>query len=183
MFLTYLLYGLGVLAAVVLLLVIVIALRPAGFRISRSVRIAAPASAVFRHVNDFHLWRAWSPWEEMDPELKRAYSGESSGAGAAYAWVGNPQVGEGGMTITQSRPHEEIDIRLEFVRPFKATNEVFFKFKPEGENTVVTWDMTGRYNFMSKAMGLFMNFDKMVGGQFDQGLAKLKTVVEAERRT
>jgi polyketide cyclase/dehydrase/lipid transport protein len=165
-------------AAVVLVLVAVVALRPADFRIERSATLDAPASAVFAQVNDFHNWRAWSPWEKLDPALKRTHEGPSAGTGAIYAWVGNKNVGEGRMTITESRPAELVRIRLEFVKPFAATNTAEFRFRPQGNGTAVTWSMTGSNNFMVKAMGLFMNMDKMVGRQFEQGLAQMKSVVE-----
>jgi hypothetical protein len=135
---------------------------------------------VFEHVNDFHKWRAWSPWEERDPDMERTYDGPAAGEGAKYAWAGNGDVGEGKMTITESRPGELIRIKLEFLKPMSATNTTEFTFKAEGDGTVVTWDMTGRNNFMAKAFCLFMNMDKMVGGDFEKGLANLKSIAEKE---
>jgi hypothetical protein len=167
-------------AAVIALLAVVIALQPSTFRISRSVRIAAPTLAVFGQVNDFRNWPAWSPWERLDPLMKRSYEGPASGTGAVYSWVGNKQVGEGRCTITESRPHELIRQKLEFFKPFKGTNDVEFTFKPDGAGCNATWMMTGDKNFMFKAMGLVMSMDKMCGDQFDKGLANLKSVVESE---
>ena len=165
---------LGILAV----LAAVIALRPADFRYTRSAIIAAPPSAIFPHVNDLHQWEAWSPWAKLDPAMKMTYDGPPSGVGASYAWSGNNEVGEGRSTITESRANEMLRLKLEFVRPFAGVNDVEFSFKPEGAQTVVTWSMWGKNNFMSKAVGLVMDCEKMCGGMFEQGLASLKAVVE-----
>lgn len=167
------------LAAIVLAFVVVAALQPSDFRVVRSATISAPASAVFAQVNDFHNSEAWSPWEKLDPAMKQTYDGSPAGTGAIYTWAGNNQVGEGRMTLTESRPTELIRIKLEFLKPFKATNTAKFTFKPVGDQTVVTWTMTGENNFIAKAVSLIMNMEKMVGGQFEKGLASMKTVVEA----
>ncbi len=164
----------------ILLLVVLIATRPAEFRISRSAEIAAPPRAVFEHVNDFHAWEAWSPWAKLDPACKLRYEGPPSGVGAVYGWSGNSKVGQGQMTITDSKPGELVLIRLEFLRPFKCTNTAEFRFAPGGGRTKVTWSMLGRKNFLTKAFGLFCNMDKMVGGDFEKGLAQMKAI--AERR-
>ena len=166
------------LAVIVLVLVAVIALRPADFRYTRSATIAAPAAAVFANVNDLHQWEAWSPWAKIDPAMKMTYDGPASGVGASYAWSGNNEVGEGRSTIMESRANELIRLKLEFKRPFAATNDVEFTFKPEGAQTVVTWAMWGKNSFMGKAVGLVIDCEKMVGGQFEQGLGTLKSVVE-----
>lgn len=165
-------------AVIIVVFLIIVATRPADFRITRSATIGAPPPVVFAQVNDLHKWEAWSPWEKIDPALKRTFEGPSAGTGAIYRWVGNNKVGEGSMTITESRPSDLIRFRLEFLKPFKATNTAEFTFKPESNRTVVTWSMAGKNNFMFKAVGLFMNCDKMVGGQFEQGLAQLKSIVE-----
>ena len=161
---------------------VIVAMQPADFRIERSATMRAPAQAPYAQVNDFHHWGAWSPWEKIDPALKRQYEGPRAGTGAVYAWQGNKDVGEGRMTITESKPGELVRIRLEFFKPFAATNTAEFSFKPsaEGANeaTAVTWTMTGQNNFMSKAICLFVDMDKMVGGMFEQGLTQMKTVVE-----
>lgn len=170
-----------VLAVAVLVLVVAIHLRPNEFRISRSATMAAPPARVFEQVNDFHLWEAWSPWAKRDPAARQSFEGPSSGTGAAFGWDGNSEVGAGKMTVTESVPNERIRIRLEFLRPFKATNAAEFDFKPEGNQTAVTWSMSGQHTFLFKAMGLIMNMDKMVGGDFEKGLASMKAIVEAKQ--
>jgi len=166
-------------AAIVVVFVVVVAIQPSEFRIVRSATISAPAPAVFAQVNDFHNWEAWSPWAKVDPAMKQAYEGPPAGTGAIYTWAGNDQVGEGRMTLTESRPSDLIRIKLEFLKPFAATNTAEFTFKPEGNQTVVTWSMAGENNFVAKAVHLFMNMDKMVGGDFEKGLARMRAVVEA----
>jgi len=157
----------------------IVAIQPAEFRVVRSATIAAAPAAVFAQVNDFHLWQAWSPWEKIDPQMKRTYEGAPSGTGAVYGWAGNNDVGEGRMTLEESRPSELVRIRLDFLKPFAATNTAEFAFKPEGGGTSVTWSMEGKKNFVSKAFCMFMDMDKMLGGQFEKGLAQMKAVVEA----
>lgn len=169
-----------IVAALVLVgLILFIATRPANFSVTRSATIAAAPAVVFAQVNDFHAWGAWSPWEKRDPNLKRTYEGPTAGEGAIYSWVGNREVGEGKMTLIESRPAELIRIKLEFFKPFKATNTAQFEFKPEGDGTRVTWSMTGENNFIGKAIGLVMNMDKMIGGDFESGLAGIKAIAEA----
>ena len=169
---------LAAVATVVVVFLIVVALQPSDFKVERSATLRAPAPAAFAQVNDFNNWRAWSPWEKIDPALKRQYEGPKAGTGAVYAWQGNKDVGEGRMTITESRPGELVRIKLEFFKPFAATNTAEFSFKPTGDSTAVTWSMSGQNNFLSKAICLFVDMDKMVGGMFEQGLAQMKTVVE-----
>jgi hypothetical protein len=147
-------------------------------RVTRSATILAPTSVVFAQVNDFHNWDAWSPWAKLDPAAKNSFDGPSSGTGARFSWAGNDKVGEGAMTITDSRESELVRIKLDFVKPFKATNTAEFTFKPEGGQTLVTWSMFGQKNFPCKAVSLFMDMDKMVGGEFEQGLASMKSVAE-----
>jgi Polyketide cyclase / dehydrase and lipid transport len=171
-------YVLIAVAVLVIGFVAVAAMQPSEFRIVRTGKISAPPSEVFAQVNDLHKWEAWSPWAKIDPAMKQTYEGAPAGTGAIYSWIGNNQVGEGRMTITESRPSDLIRIKLEFFRPFAATNEAEFTFKSEGNQTVVSWSMSGRRNFMFKAMGMFMSMDKMVGGQFEKGLAQMKTVTE-----
>jgi len=166
------------LAALVVLFLLAVALQPSEFRIIRSATIAAPPAVVFEQINDLHKWNAWSPWAKLDPNSKITFDGAPAGVGASSAWVGNKEVGEGRMTITESKPGELILMRLEFVKPFVGTNITEFTFKPEGAGTAVTWSMSGHNNFIGKAMGLIMNCDKMVGGQFEKGFANLKAVVE-----
>jgi uncharacterized protein YndB with AHSA1/START domain len=169
------LIGLGVVFAVLL---IAISLQPATFHVERSATISAPPEAVFAQVNDFHAWRAWSPWEKLDPAMKRTFDGAPAGVGAKYAWVGNKDVGEGRMTIEESSP-TKIAIKLEFLKPFEATNTATFTFSKTADGTQATWAMDGNNNFFSKAMSLFMNMDKMIGPDFERGLAGIKTAAEA----
>lgn len=167
------------LAVIVVLFVVVVAMRPSEFRVARSARIAAPPEAAFAQVNDLHRWAAWSPWEKIDPALKRTFEGPAAGMGASYSWAGNNKVGQGRMTIIESHPGELVRIQLEFLKPFRATNTAEFTFKSEGSQTAVTWSMFGKNNFMGKALHVFMNMDKMIGGQFEKGLAQMKPVAEA----
>lgn len=171
-------WSLAAIAAVVVVFLIVVAMQPSDFKVERSATMRAPAPAAFAQVNDFQNWRAWSPWEKVDPALKRQYEGPKAGTGAIYAWQGNKDVGEGRMTITESRPGELVRIKLEFFKPFAATNSAQFSFKPAGDSTAVTWTMTGQNNFLSKAICMFVNMDTMVGGMFEQGLTQMKTAVE-----
>jgi len=168
------------LAVLVAIAVAVIATRPDSFRVERSSLVAAPPASVFPLVNDFHKWTAWSPWEKLDPNLKRSYEGPSEGAGAKYAWVGNSEVGEGRMTIVDSKAPGSISIKLEFLKPFASTSDTLFTFAPDGAGTRVTWTMSGRNNLMAKAFSVFMDMDKMVGPDFEKGLAAMKTLAEAD---
>jgi uncharacterized protein YndB with AHSA1/START domain len=170
---------LAVLAVLVVGFLVVVSLRPSEFRVSRSTTVAAPPEAVFAQVNDFHKWASWNPWGKIDPAMKQTYEGAAAGTGAAYTWIGNNQVGEGRMTIIESRPGELIRIRMDFLKPFKATNTAEFTFKPQGDQTFVTWSMYGKNNFIAKAIGLFMDCDKMIGDQFEKGLADMKAVAQA----
>ncbi|MFO0946482.1 MAG: SRPBCC family protein [Planctomycetota bacterium] len=165
-------------AVFILALIVVVALQPSEFQVSRSMKIAAPVPAVFAKVNDFHEWDAWSPWAKLDPNMKQTYEGSPTGKGAIYSWDGNDQVGKGKMTITDSKPEEQVLILLEFERPIAATNAAAFTFKPEGDQTVVTWSMSGTNGFIAKAFHLVMNIDKLLGEDFEKGLTKLKEVVE-----
>ncbi|SDS60090.1 SRPBCC family protein [Opitutus sp. GAS368] len=167
------------LVAIIAVILVVAAFQPAEFRITRSVTIAAPAAVIFPEVNDFHRWAAWSPWEKLDPAMKRTFEGPAAGVGAAYAWEGNSDVGAGKMTIAESRPAEVIRIKLEFFKPMPGLCPTEFTFRPEGAGTNVTWTMSGTKNYGSKVFCLFMNMDKMVGGDFEKGLATLKTNSEA----
>ncbi|MDA0577368.1 MAG: SRPBCC family protein [Verrucomicrobia bacterium] len=161
---------------------IVVALQPSDFRIQRSATMQAPVAEVFAQVNDFHNWETWSPWAKLDPETKKAFEGAPAGIGAIHTWAGNKMVGEGRMTLTESRPGEYIQIKLEFLKPYEPTNTSEFSFKGAGGQTTVTWAMSGHNGFVSKAFCLFMDMDKIVGGDFEKGLAQLKAVVESQPR-
>ena len=166
------------LAVMVVVFLIFVATRPADFRVTRSATMSAPPAIVFAQVNDLHKWEAWNPWLKLDPSCKMTYEGPPAGTGAGYTWAGNNKVGEGHMTITESRPNDFIRLNLEFLKPFKANNTAEFTFKTEGNQTAVVWSMVGKRNFMFKMVGLFMDTDKMVGGDFERGLADLKSVAE-----
>ena len=164
--------------AILAIFAIVVACQPPDFAVARSAAMAATPAAVFDQVNDFHRWEAWSPWEKLDPAMKRTFEGPSAGTGAIYSWAGNDQVGEGRMTILESRPGELVRIKLEFLKPFASTNEADFTFKGEGAQTTVAWTMSGRKNFIMKAFCMFMDMDKTVGADFEKGLAQMKAAVE-----
>jgi hypothetical protein len=168
-----------VFALLIVIAAVFVAVQPSDFRISRSAKISAPPAAVFPHVNDFHKWDAWSPWAKIDPAMKVAYEGPPEGVGSVYRWSGNNEVGEGVMKIIENRPNELVKIDLEFLKPFAAKNIAEFTFQPDGNQTNVTWTMTGQKNFVLKAVHLFMNMDKMLGDQFEKGLAQLDAVVTA----
>jgi hypothetical protein len=159
-----------------------VATRPGDFRILRSRSLTARPEVVHPFLSDFHKWEAWSPWEKLDPTMKREYSGPPSGPGSSYHWVGNSKVGEGRMTITDSRPPQGLTLRLEFIKPWTATNTTEFELAPSGTGTQVTWTMTGHSNFMAKAFGVFMNLDKVVGTDFEKGLANLDAATAAVDR-
>jgi hypothetical protein len=169
-------------AVTVAALVVVVALQPSEFRVARTAVMAAPAPGVFAQVNDLRKWPAWSPWAKRDPAMQQTYAGAPAGTGAVSTWAGNREVGEGRMTITESRPNELVRFKLEFFKPFTATSAAEFNFKPDGDRTVVTWSMSGENNFIAKAMHLVMDMDRMIGRDFEQGLANLKALVEAAPR-
>jgi uncharacterized protein YndB with AHSA1/START domain len=171
--------ALGLFAALIGILAVTVAMQPAEFSIGRSVTIAAPPATVFGLVNDFHQWEKWSPWAKLDPAMKTTFEGSESGAGAIYTWVGNSDVGEGRMTILESRAPERVGIQLEFLAPMKVTNATEFSFKAQGDGTTVTWRMTGKNDFMGKAFSLFVDMDAMVGADFEKGLAAMQTAAEA----
>lgn len=153
--------------------------RPNEFRVVRETSIKSPPELVFALVNDLRKWDDWSPWAKLDPNCKMTYGESEEGKGAWYSWNGNNKVGEGKLTITGSQPSQDLRLRLEFIRPFKCENDVDFTFKPDSGGTRVIWGMVGKNNFMSKAMCLVMNMDKMVGKDFEKGLSSLKSLAES----
>ena len=167
------------LVALVIVFLIVVAVQPADFKVTRSATLAAAPAALFEQVNDHHKFVVWNPFLKLDPNVKNTFSGPDSGVGAVCSWDGNSDIGAGSSTIIESKPGELVRCRMDWKRPMEATSTVDFTFKPEGDKTVVTWSMYGRNGFMGKAVSLFMNCDKMVGPQFEQGLANLGTVVSA----
>ena len=172
----------GVIGAIVAIVLVLAAMKPAEFRVERSLEMHALPASVHRFVNDFAQWTHWSPWEGIDPNMRRTYSGAAAGVGAHYAWASdNQKAGEGKMTITESSP-EKIAFTIEFIKPIKATNQASFTFRGEGTKTSVTWTMDGRNNLAGKVFALLMNMDKLVGGDFEKGLAKLRALAEAETK-
>ncbi len=167
-----------VLAVVIALLAIIISLQPPVFLVSRTAPVNTPASTVFKYVNNLHNWDKWSPWSKLDPNAQTKLEGPAEGVGAIFRWDGDSKVGAGSMLITESRPNELVGIQLDFLRPFKGTNTVQFTFKPDGNQTLVTWAMEGKKNFMAKAMHMVINCDKMIGKFFDEGLANLNDRVQ-----
>ena len=167
------------LAAIIGLFIVIVASRPSDFNVTRSAAIAAPPEQVFPYVNELRNWEAWNPWGNLDPNCRMTYDGPPAGVGASYTWAGNSKVGEGRNTITESRPSELVRFRLEFARPVKATNIAEFTFQPEGDETIVSWTMSGKHNFIGRAFGLVVSCDQMLGGQFEKGLAQMKSLVEA----
>lgn len=172
---------LTILAVVVLIVVIVLAVaatKPDTFRVERSGSIQAPPGKVFALIEDFHQWTSWSPWEHLDPNLKRTYGGAEKGKGATYAWQGNAQAGEGRMEILEATSPSRVLIKIDFFKPFEAHNQVEFALTGEGGGTRVVWSMTGPQAFMMKVMCLFMSMDNMVGKDFEKGLVSLKSASE-----
>lgn len=167
------------LAALVLIFVGVVAMQPDGLRVERSMTMAAPAGDVFTQVNNFRNWDAWSPWAKIDLNAKVGFEGAEAGEGAVFTWAGNSEVGKGKMTIVESKPDELVRARVDMTEPFEDTSMTEFTFKPDGNATGVTWAMSGRHNFIQKAMCLVMNGKKMLGDQLEKGLSNMKSVVEA----
>jgi hypothetical protein len=156
-----------------------VASRPNTFHIERSTVIAAPADSVYAHIVDFHRWDDWSPWAHLDPSMKADFSGPAAGPGSAYHWAGNDKVGEGRMTVADVEPGRKVGIQLEFIKPFASRNTATFTLAPDAAGTHVTWAMDGPMNFVSKAMCIFMPMDKMIGPDFEKGLAALKHAGES----
>lgn len=159
-------------------ILIVAAMKPDEFRVERSVVIQAPAEKIFPLINDLRAFSTWSPYEKIDPAMQRSYSGPASGVGAAYAWRGNDQVGQGRMEITRSSAPDSVLMRLDFEAPMEAHNTAAFTLTPEGSGTRVNWAMFGPAPFMSKIITVFFSMDSMVGEQFSEGLANLKQLAE-----
>jgi uncharacterized protein YndB with AHSA1/START domain len=172
---------LTIVVVVLVLLAVVLGLaatKPDSFRTARSTSIDAPPEKILPLIADFHSWAAWSPWEKLDPALRRTHSGAPSGTGAVYEWEGNKQVGKGRMEITDVAPPSRITIKLDFFAPFEAHNTAEFTLAPKGPATDVTWAMTGTKPFFMKLMGIFMDMDELVGKDFQTGLANLKALAE-----
>jgi hypothetical protein len=164
--------------AVLGVLLVVIAVQPAAFVIERSTSIQAPANLIYPQINDLHAWQAWSPWAKMDPLMNSTFEGPAAGVGAITSWAG-PKAGKGRMEITAVKPDQEIVIKLDFIKPMQAQNRTVFSLTPGNAATTVHWRMEGNNGFAGKAFALFMNMDKMVGADFEKGLASMKALAEA----
>ncbi len=173
--LMYVAIALAVLIAIVLGLAV---MRPDTFRVQRSIDINAPADKIFPLINDYRNWGSWSPYEHVDPDMQRTFSGAPSGKGSIYEWRGNKNIGHGRMEILDATTPSKIVIKLDFFSPFEAHNMAEFTMQPKGGATNVTWAMHGPVPFMAKIIHMFMNMDRMVGGQFQQGLVSMKAVAE-----
>jgi hypothetical protein len=171
-----------VLVAIVAVILIAGAFQSNTYRVERSLTIAAPAAELFPHINDLHQSQAWSPWAKLDPNAKMTFDGPASGVGASNAWVGNSQVGEGRQTIIASTPNELVRLKLEFFKPMAGVATSEFDLKPAGAGTTVIWSMSGDKNYLSKVMCMFLSMDKMIGGDFEKGLANLKALAESPAR-
>jgi len=165
-----------VLAAAIALFLIIVATRPADFRVERSASLAAPPAALFENVNNHRKFTAWNPFMKLDPNVRNTYSGPESGVGAVCSWDGNSDIGAGSCTIIEVKPNELVRCRMDWKRPMEGTSTVDFTFKPAGDKTVVTWAMYGKNGFMGKLMSIFINCDKMCGPQFEKGLSDLGAV-------
>jgi uncharacterized protein YndB with AHSA1/START domain len=172
--------GLIVVVAVVGILAAA-AMRPDGFAVTRSITINAPAGRVYPHIVDFHGWANWSPWEKLDPAMKKTTSGAASGKGAVYEWDGNKKAGKGRMEITEAAAPSRVVIKLDFEKPFRASNRTEFTLVPQGNNTQVTWTMQGNRPFIMRILGVFFNMDKMVGKDFEEGLANIQSLVASAK--
>lgn len=171
-----------IIALIIVVLIVTVlgyaATRPGIFRIQRATRIKAPAEKIFALIDDFHSWGAWSPYEKKDPAMKKSYTGPATGKGAVYEWEGNGNVGTGRIEITEASSPSRVAMTLDFVKPFEAHNIVEFTLEPQGDTTNVTWAMHGPNSFMAKLMQVFFNMDRMVGKDFEAGLADMKTAAE-----
>ena len=167
-----------VLVAGVAVVLVLAATKPDAFNVQRATNIKAPPEKIFALINDLHGWGAWSPWEKKDPAMKRTFSGASSGKGAVYEWDGDKNVGKGRMEITDTSPPSKIVIKLDFISPFEGHNVAEFAMDPKGDATNVSWAMHGPAPFMSKVMQVFLNLDRMIGKDFEEGLGNLKALAE-----
>jgi hypothetical protein len=169
------LIGIAVILAIILGMA---AMKPDSFSVVRTATIKAPPEKIVVLINDFHNWGSWSPWEKLDPNMKRTFSGAPSGKGAIYNWEGNKEVGAGRMEITDQALPTKVVIKLDFLEPFQSSNVTEFTLAPQGDTTTVTWNMSGPMPFISKIMSVFMSMDAMIGKDFEKGLAQMKAVAE-----
>ena len=169
----------GIVVVVLVAAVLAMAMTKAdSFRVQRKTSIKAPPNKILPLLDDFHNWSSWSPWEKVDPSMNRSHSGAARGKGAVYEWDGNSKVGKGRMEITEVAPLSKVTIKLDFLKPFEGHNIAEFTLEPDGDSTNLTWAMHGPTPFVSKVMQVFISMDKMIGKDFEAGLANLKTVSE-----
>ena len=169
---------LAMIGLVVVLILIYAAFKPGDFRVQRSIAIQAPPEKIFPLINDFHQWPSWSPWEKLDPNMKRTLTGPPNGAGSAYEWDGNNKAGKGRMEITDSVPSSKVGIKLDFMKPMEGHNTVEFTLRPDGNSTNATWAMSGPLTYPGKLISVFVSMDKLIGSDFETGLANMKAVAE-----
>ena len=175
----FILWVLVLLAVLIAWVLAVASTKPDTFSVQRYMIIRAPAKDCFDQVNEFKKWEKWSPWEDVDPAVKRVYEGPAAGVGAVYHYQGNSKLGEGRLSIVESRPHDLVRLKLEFLKPFKAVHDTEITFKSEGDRTTIYWRMFGRNNLMGKVFHLFANMDKLIGDNFIKGMERIKAIVEA----
>ena len=171
-------YVAGLLVVVVAAVAILASLQSDEFKVERSATIKAPPEKIFALIADFKQWSAWSPWDKLDPAMKKVVSGADMGKGASYAWEGNSKAGAGRMEILDAQSPSRIEIQIDFLKPIAGRNHILFTLTPGTDATTVNWSMDGPKPFISKLFSLFMNMDKMIGADFEEGLAKLRSAAE-----
>ncbi len=170
------------LVLVIVAVVVIVVIQPNDFKVSRSISVQAPIAKVFDEIDDFQSFQSWSPWAKLDPNCKYTFEGLDAGEGSIMKWSGNDEVGEGSLTMTESDPSTGVKQKLVFTKPFACQNDVAISLKSEGDDkTNIVWSMSGKNDFMGKAMSLIMNMDEMVGSMYDKGLATLKAKVEQQQ--
>jgi hypothetical protein len=166
-----------VISVLILLLLAWAAIQPSTYSVQRSIAIKAPPEKIVPLISDFHQWALWSPWEALDPAMKRTFSGAPKDLGAVYAWEGNKNVGSGRMEVVSLTP-TKVGIKLDFFVPVKSTSDTAFVLEPQGDTTMVRWTMSGETDFMAKMMNVFISMDSMIGPAFESGLTKMKAAAE-----
>jgi len=172
-----------VVGAILVAILVLAAFQPTDYKVTRMETIAATHAEVFPQVNNFQAWTQWSPWEKLDTNLQKSFEGPQEGEGAIYTWKGDHNVGVGKMAIAKSQTPEKVVINMTFIEPMPGDALVEFDFKPVEAGTLVTWSISGKNNYLSRIMCLFMNMDKMIGSNFEKGLANLKSLVEASKKS
>jgi uncharacterized protein YndB with AHSA1/START domain len=170
--------ALAIIIVVLASLLAIAATKPDTFRVQRATCIEASPEKIFALINDFHSWRRWSPYEKLDPAMKKTHSGAANGTGSVYEWEGNNKVGKGRMEITQTFPSSKVIIKLDFIKPFEGHNIAEFTLEPKGDSTNVTWAVHGPNPYIAKLMSIFFSLDRMLGKEFEAGLASLKALTE-----